>query len=318
MLRCMKSPARDRVAIIAAYAAMCLIWGTTWLAIKVGLHAIAPLTSVGLRFLIASALLSGISAWRGERHPWRELPWKVIVVLAIFLFALNYTLIYTSETRLDSGLVAVLFGTLPFFAFAYGRAMVGERTTLRTWLGAVAAFGGVVLVSIGGAVNGSPLYALAAIGAAASGAFGNVYAKRHSYRPLVTLPPAMAIAGAAVLMIGLVFEHTNWSLALGGTSIGALLYLAIFGSGIAFFLFMWLLQRLPASTVGLAPLTFPVIAIAAGAFFGGEHVSTRELVGSALVLIGLWIALSKSERAVAPDAARTLYSLIAVARRLVR
>jgi len=295
---------RERLFVWLAYAGMCLIWGTTWLAIKVGLHALAPLTGVGLRFLIAGVFLYGFAAIRGELRPWREVPWKLVLVLAALLFGLNYILTYTAEVKLDSGLVAVLFGTLPFFAFAFAHAMLGERITPRIWIGSLLAFGGVVVISLVGEVRGSPLFALAAIGAAASSAFANVYAKRHSgHRPLLTLPPAMVIAGAVVFAIGLIAEHTDWAVALSGSSLLALLYLSIFGSGIAFFLMMWVLQRLPVSIVGLSSLVFPVIAIVVGSLFGGEHFTWRELLGSGLVVIGLWLALrTPSERAIPEQA----------------
>lgn len=285
---------RERIAIWLAYAGMCLIWGTTWLAIKVGLHALAPLTGVGLRFLIAGTFLYVVAAVRGQLRPFDQLPWRLILVLAGMLFGLNYVLTYSAETRLDSGLVAVLFGTLPFFAFGFAHVMLGERTTPRIWIGSVAAFAGVAVISLTGAAKGSPLFALAAVGAAASSAYANSYAKRNSHEsPLVTLPPAMTIAGTVVLLCGIFTEHTVWSHALTGSSLAALLYLAIFGSGIAFFLLMWLLQRLTAGAVGLASLVFPVIAIAVGTLFGGEHITSRELAGSALVVFGLWIALTK-------------------------
>lgn len=287
---------RERIAVWSAYGGMCLIWGTTWLAIKVGLHALGPLTGVGCRFVIAGVFLYLIAAVRREVPPLEKLPWKVILVLAITLFGLNYVLTYTAETRLDSGLVAVLFGTLPFFAFGFAHAMIGERTTPRIWVGSLGAFAGVAIISLAGAAQGSPLFALAAIGAAASSAYANVYAKRHAnLAPLVTLPPAMLIAGTAVLVIGLFAERTDPLRAFTGSSLAALLYLAICGSGIAFFLMMWVLQRLPVWIVGLSSLVFPVIAIAVGTLFGGEHVTPRELAGSALVVVGLSIALTRKE-----------------------
>lgn len=285
----------EKVAVWVAYGAMCLIWGTTWLAIKVGLHTLGPLTGVGLRFLIAGIFLYAIAALRGELLPFRALPWRLVLVLAGLLFGVNYILTYTAEIELDSGMVAVLFGTLPFFAFGFSRAMLGERITGRIVIGSLIAFGGVALISLTKAVEASPLYALAAVGAAVSSAFANVYAKRHQHhRPLVGLPPAMVIAGTAVTALGLIFERTDWSAAVAPAPLLALLYLSIFGSGIAFFAMMWVLQRLPVSTVALSSLIYPVIAIAAGALLGGETVAARELLGSGLVIAGLWLALSTS------------------------
>jgi drug/metabolite transporter (DMT)-like permease len=281
--------------VILAYAGMCLIWGTTWLGIKVGLHTLGPITGVGLRFLIAGLLLYVVAAWRGRAHLVRDVPWVVVAVLAWFLFGLDYLLTYTAETHLDSGLVSVLFATLPFFAFAFGRLMIGERTTPLVWMGALLSFVGVGVISLTEQVRASPLFALCAVGAAAAAAFGNVYAKRHShYDPLVTLPPSMVLAGAVLTCGGLAFEHTDWHAALSVRSLLALGYLAIFGSCIAFFLMMWVLQRVPAWVVGMSTLIFPVIAVTVGVLFGGEQATYRELLGAALVIVGLAIALART------------------------
>ncbi|MBV8637752.1 MAG: EamA family transporter [Candidatus Eremiobacteraeota bacterium] len=287
----------QRLPVIAAYCGMCLIWGTTWLAIKIGLHTLGPLTGVGLRFVIAALFLFAIAAVSGALRPLREIPWKLVAVFATTLFGLNYILTYAAETRLDSGLVSVLFGTLPFFTFGFGHVMVHERTTPRIWIGASIAFAGVAVISLAGQVQGSPLFALCAIAAAGVSAFANVYAKRHSHHdPLLTLPPSMFIAGAVILVAGLIFERTDWSAVTTAPSLAALLYLAIFGSGIAFFLNLWVLHRLPVWIVGMSSLIFPVIAITVGILFGGEQFGTRELAGSLLVIAGMAIALSAPQQ----------------------
>lgn len=282
----------SKILVPALYAFMCLIWGTTWLAIKIGLHTMGPLTGVGLRFLIAGVLLFGVAALRREIRPVRELPWKLIGVFAIFTFACDYSLLYVAETHVDSGLTSVLFGTLPFFTFFFAWLLAKERITARMAIGSVGAFTGVAVISLGGGVHGSPLYALAAIGAAVAASFATAYAKRvPAVSPLATLPPAMTIAGIAILLAGMLFEHTDWHHAFTGSSLAALLYLAVAGSGVAFCCMLWLLERLPAGTIGMASLTFPVIAITAGVLFGGEHFGGRDVIGSVLVLCGMAIAL---------------------------
>lgn len=281
----------NRAAVIGAYCAMCAIWGTTWLAIKLSLHYIPPMVGVGVRFIIAGAVMYGVAFASGA--PRGAKPWKLIAVLAVFLFGLNYILTYAAETRLDSGLVAVLFGTLPFFVFAFGHVLANERTTPRIWIGAVVAFAGVAAISLGGQVQGSPLFALAAIGAAVCSAFANVYARRHAgHPPLVTLPPAMLISGLCIFALGIATERVSWTLAATPQSIATLLYLAILGSSIPFFLNLWLLQRIPVWIVGLSSLVIPVIAVAVGIVLGGEVFTWRELFGSFLVLAGMWVALT--------------------------
>lgn len=282
----------DRVTIALVYTLMCLIWGTTWLAIKIGLHGMGPLTGVGARFLLAGLLLFALAVARREIRPLRDLPWKLIGVLAGFTFGADYTLIYVGETHVDSGLTSVVFGILPFFTFGFARLLANERISARAVAGSVFAFAGVAAISLGGATHGSPVYVLAIIGAAAAAAFATSYAKRYAeLSPLTTLPPAMTIAGLAILGAGLLFERTDWHQAASVSSIAALLYLTVAGSCIAFCCMLWLLERLPAGVIGMSSLTFPVIALTAGALFAGEHMGAREFAGSALVLFGMAVAL---------------------------
>lgn len=286
----------SNVAIVASYSLMCLIWGTTWLGIKISLHYAPPITGAGVRFVIAGLAMYLVAAAQRKLVPPGELPWGLVLVLGSFLFGLNYILTYAAETHVSSGLVAVLFGVLPFFVFALGHYLLGEHTTPRTWVGAVIAFSGVAVISLTASISGSVWYALAAIGAALSSAFANVYAKRYAHHdPLITLPPAMLLAGSVVSLIGFLAEHPDPSRVFSAPSWGAILYLALIGSGIPFFLNLWLLKHIPVWIVGLSSLIIPIIAVMVGVAFGGEAFGPRELLGAALVLIGVWIALSAAQ-----------------------
>ena len=106
----------------------------------------------------------------------------------------------------------------------------------------------------------------------------------------------MLIAGVTMTVAGAVFEHPDWARGASPSSIGAVLYLAVLGSGIAFYLNHWLLQRLDTWVVGLSTLVMPVIAVAVGALIGGEAFGIKELGGAAMVIAGMWIAL-RSARA---------------------
>jgi drug/metabolite transporter (DMT)-like permease len=290
-----------RLLVIIAYALICFIWGTTWLGIKISLQYLPPIAGAGIRFILAGLLMYAVAAAQRKFMPVREMPWKLIAVLAAMLFGLNYILTYTAETHISSGLTAVLFGACPFFMFAFGHYMVNERTTPLTWLGAVLAFAGVAVISLEPNVRGSVWYALAVIGAAASSAFANVYAKRHAHHdPMVTLPPSMLFAGIAVAIIGFNTEHPNLQQAFSLPSLGAILYLAVLGSGVAFFLNLWLLQRIAAWVVGLSSLITPVIAVVVGVIFAGEAFGPRDILGALLVIAGVWIALNGARLATQP------------------
>jgi len=280
---------------------MCTIWGTTWLAIKVGLQGLPPITGVGVRFFVAALFLWALGRLvpgpRGAAPPWRA-----IVVLAATLCGGNYALTYYAETGLASGLVAVLFGTLPFFVFAFGALLLGERVTFSAIAGAAFALAGVATISIGADTHGSLRYVLAALGAAAISAFAIVQLKKLAASdPFRTLPPAMLLSGVTMTIAGAIFEHPDWARGASAGSVGAVLYLAVLGSGIAFYLNHWLLQRLATWVVGLSALVVPVIAVTVGALLGGEAFGLKELAGAVLVIAGVWLALRSrdAERTVA-------------------
>jgi drug/metabolite transporter (DMT)-like permease len=276
---------------VFAYVAICAIWGTTWLAIKIGLRGLPPVTGAGVRFVLAALFLWALARFvpgpRGAAPPWRT-----IVVLAATLFGGNYALTYYAETGLASGLVAVLFGTLPFFQFALGALLLGERVGVMTVAGALLALAGVAAISIGSDTHGSLPYVIAILGAAAISAYATVELKKVAAAdPFRTLPPAMLIAGVTMTLAGVVFEHPNWARGASPSSVGAILYLAVLGSGVAFYLNQWLLARLDTWVVGLSTLVMPVVAVAVGALIGGEAFGLKELGGAALVIAGMWLAL---------------------------
>jgi len=292
------------VRIVGAYALMCGIWGTTWLAIKIGLQGLPPVSGAGIRFLIAGLFLASLGALAGPRRGTAP-PLSLILTLAVAMFGGNYALTYYAETGLSSGLVAVLFGTLPFFVFGLGAVMLGERATLSTLVGAVLALAGVSIISLGGDVHGGAWFAAATLGASLLSAYANVYLRRHAASdPFATLAPAMLLAGAVMTISGVVFERPDWHAALATRSVLAVLYLAIMGSGIAFYLNHWLLQRLESWVVGLSALVIPIIAVAVGIAFGGETFGFRDVVGAALVVGGVAFALRR-ERSPEPIEVRS-------------
>jgi len=288
--------------IVVAYAVMCAIWGTTWLAIKVALTGFPPLGGAGIRFIIAGAFLYAVGAFARPTGP--KPPFKLVLVLAVTFFGANYALTYYAETHLASGLVAVLFGTMPFFIFGLSALMLRETITLQTVAGAVLALGGVATISLTGE-GGALIYVLATLLAAALSGFGVIYLKRYAQSdPFRTLPPAMLIAGFSMTVIGTFVTPIDLRSALTLPPVLATLYLAILGSGVAFYLNHWLLQRLPAWIVGLDALVIPVIAVLIGALVAHEAFGTRELIGATLVVIGVWLALAQRDRSaeVAPAA----------------
>ena len=283
------------ISTIGAYAACVLIWGTTWLAIKFSLHGLPAIFGAGVRFIVAAALLYALALLTRVDFRRNAPPWHLIGVLAFTMFGLNYALTYVAETHLASGLVAVVFGTMPFFIFGFAHAMLAERADRYTIAGALLALGGVILISLVGDVRGDVVYVLAALLASASSGFANVYLKRYAHaEPLTTLPPAMLAAGIAMTAWGAMFERIDLQRATSTATLAAVAYLAIFGTAIAFSLNHWLLQRISSGLMGLSALMIPVLAVAVGALFGGEIFGVRDIAGALLVTGGVWLSLSRA------------------------
>ena len=286
--------AASPLATAAAYAVCVLIWGTTWLGIKVSLHGMPPIFGAGVRFIIAGFILYGFALALRVDVRKEAPPLHLVAVLALTMFGLNYALTYIAETHLASGLVAVLFGTMPFFIFAFAHVLIGERADRRTIVGAVLALGGVAAISLVGNIRGDLLYIALALVATASSGFSNVYLKRFAAAPpLATLPPAMLLAGTGLAVLGLGFEHVDWHRASAPAPLAALAYLAVCGSAIAFSFNHWLLQRITSGAMGLSALMIPVIAVAVGTLFGGEVFGSRDIIGALLVIGGVWLSLGR-------------------------
>ncbi len=287
----------SRIAVVAAYAACVLIWGTTWLAIKVSLTGFPAVGGAGIRFVLAGLFLYALGAIVRVDVRRAAPPLHLVIVLAITMFGLNYALTYLAETHLASGLVAVIFGTLPFFVFAFAHVMVGERAGRNTIIGALLALGGVATISLVGDIRADFLYVLATLGASISSAYANVYLKRHANaEPFTTLPPAMLLAGIAMSAYGIVVERIDLHHALAPAPLAALAYLAVFGSAIAFYLNHWLLQRIDSGTMGLSALMIPVLAVIVGALFGHEVFGVRDIVGALLVIVGVWLSMAPAAK----------------------
>jgi len=290
---------KESTLVVLAYVGICAIWGTTWLAIKGSLLGMPPLAGAGVRFVIAGLVLYACAlAFRFDLRR-QAPPLHLVLVLAATMFGLNYALTYTAETGLSSGLVAVLFGMTPFFVFAFAHFMTSERMDARTMSGAALALAGVALISLVGNVHGGLWFVVAAVGGAASSGYATVYLKQHSAaEPLVTLPPAMLLAGASLFAIGLAVEPIHWHRAIAPATLSAIAYLAVCGSAIAFYLNHWLLQRVSSGVVGLSALIIPVVAVFVGVAFGGEAFEARDIAGGLLVLAGVALAIVRRDQRV--------------------
>lgn len=291
------------------YAALCAVWGTTWLVIKIGLEDLPPLWFGGIRMALACALIAPFAfaqtSTRGARGPRGPILWSGILQIGV-----NYACVFVAEQWIESGLAAVLFATFPIFIGLFAHFMLpGEPVTRRTAMSAALGLLGVAVIEAPALANlfsgqtrlrvaGSALVLLASLTAA----YANIFNKKH----LPNVPPVwnvwlQTLAGSALLLALAAIFEPGASLRWTPSSAGALVYLAVFGTALPFAGLFWLIHRVPVSVIGMIPVIDTVIAVALGNLVLGETFSLRVLAGAALILVAVLLAAARS-RAPAPAA----------------
>ncbi len=277
-----------------AYVACTLIWGSTWMAIKFGLDGVPPFYGAGMRFVIAAAVLWTMILVSGKRKPLSEQGKKAAWVASLLGFTWNYALVYWAETRVASGLVAVLFSLSPLLTAFFAAALGAERPGLRHVAGAFVGVAGVVLLMWPekGLTAADPWGLLAAFLACAGSALNLVLQSRwakgeDSWR---LNAQAMSIGAALLLLMSFVAESGETA-AWSARNVAALLYLSLAGSVAAFLFLYKLLRELPPSRVSLMTLLFPVVALFLGWSVLGEVPTSKGLLGCVLILAGVGAAL---------------------------
>ncbi len=282
-----------------AFALLCVIWGSTWLAIKFGVEAVPTFLSAALRFVVASAVLLALTLALGRQVPRGRRQWAVVVAVGIVLFGGDYGLIYWAEANgVESGLTAVLFATMPLLTAFVAQALLSqERLTAQKVLGIAVGFAGVVLIfrgQLGEAGMGKLFPMVAVILAAACGATGTVAIKRwaHDVDGFAFNGFAMAL-GSATLALASLASGETWSVPSWPNGLVPILYLALVGSVVAFATYLWLLRRIEATTGSFITLITPLVALYLGVAFASETVDAFDLIGTAMTLAGIGLFVSR-------------------------
>jgi drug/metabolite transporter (DMT)-like permease len=293
---------------LLAFAIIYFVWGSTFLAIRVGVREVPPFLLAAMRFLVAGLVLYGWTIARGERSPSGR-QWASVSLLAFLIFVLDYGLLFWAEQRVPSGLAAVMMATIPAFMALSEISFLGtQKLTVRLALALLIGLGGVaVLVSRSLDLGGVPidrLGAMALIVASMSWSAASAFAR------MLPLPPSKVMSSGAQMLAGGVFLALT-SVALGEfrnfhpstVSRGAwlsLLYLIVAGSIIAFTAYVWLLHHESPTKVGTYAYVNPVVAVLLGYFLGGEALGLRTILGTLFVLISVVvITTTRAKKAVA-------------------
>ena len=282
---------RFPLLLIAAFAALYIIWGSTYLVIRIGVESWPPLLMAAVRFLIAGGLMYAWLRWRGTPAPtWRE--WRAAALVGTLLLALgNGGVTLAEHAGVASGVAALAVATVPLFTLVFNR-WFGHRNSKLEWAGIALGMTGIALLNFGSNLQASPAGAALLVFAAASWAFGSVWGKTL---PLPNGPMASAtemLGGGAVMLVGSVLSGERMTQLPSAAGWGALLYLIFFGSIIAFSSYVYLLKHVrPAAATSYAYVN-PVVAVLLGIWFANEQIGIEEwlamlVIISAVVLIGL-------------------------------
>jgi drug/metabolite transporter (DMT)-like permease len=280
---------------LLAFAIIYFVWGSTFLAIRVGVHEVPPLLLAAMRFLAAGLVLYGWMIARGERSPSGR-QWGSVFLLALLIFVVDYGLLFWAEQRVPSGIAAVMMATIPvFIALSEILFLRTQRLTIRLALALLIGIGGVaVLMSHALNLGGAPIDragAVAIIIGAMSWSIASVLTRK------LALPPSKVMSSGAQMLAGGVML-TLAAAALGEfrnfdpstVSRGAwfsLLYLIVAGSIIGFTAYVWLIHHESPTKVGTYAYVNPVVAVVLGYFLGGESLGLRTILGTLCVLISV-------------------------------
>ncbi|MGC1462631.1 MAG: EamA family transporter [Terracidiphilus sp.] len=294
---------------LLAFAIIYFVWGSTFLAIRIGVHEVPPLLLAAMRFLAAGLILYGWTMARGERSPQRQ-QWASAFLLALLIFVIDYGLLFWAEQRVPSGLAAVMMATIPaFMALAEIVILRTQRLTLRLAIALLIGIAGVaVLVSRSLNLGGAPIDsagALALILGAISWSLASALTRK------LPLPSSKVVSSAAQMLAGGIMLAVA-SAAMGefrnfhpsAVSLAAwlsLLYLIVAGSIAGFTAYVWLIHHESPTKVGTYAYVNPVVAVVIGYVFAGEAIGLRTFLGAAFVIVS--VVLIATARAAKPTVA---------------
>ena len=279
-----------------AFVTVCIIWGTTYLAIRVALETVPVLLVAGLRWMAAGVLLCGILLAMGRRLPPLRM-WGPLILLGVLMNIMGNGFVVFAQQYVASGLTAVMIATTPFWSALLERMLPsGERFSTRALIGLAIGFSGIVILvwpemSQGGASGRAFVGGVIAIQLACIGwVIGTSYARRHELGNDPFPSTALQMVFSGVMLLSAATVHGDWAeLSFTPRTLAAMAYLSVAGSLVAYSAYIYAIQHLRLSLVSLYAYINPIIAVALGTVLLAEPLSPRILLAALLVLAGTWI-----------------------------
>jgi drug/metabolite transporter (DMT)-like permease len=296
---------------LLAFSIIYFVWGSTFLAIRIGVHEVPPLLFATMRFFTAGLILYLWMLAKGERNP-SQGEWLSASILGFFIFVCDYGLLFWAEQRVPSGIAAVVLATIPaFMALSEIFFLRTQAITARLGIALLIGIGGVaVLMSRTLNVGGAPVDTLGAIAlilASISWSISSVLTRK------LTLPPSKPMSAAAQMLAGGVMltfasatlgEFRNFHPSAISRSVWlSLAYLIVAGSIIGFTAYVWLIHHESPTKVGTYAYVNPVVAVLVGYFLGGEPIGARTILGTLFVLVSVIVITTTRSPKRAPSPA---------------
>ena len=288
-----------RWRIVVAFAAIYLIWGSTYLAIHFAIESIPPYLMGSVRFLIAGGVLYAVLRWRGVEAPTRA-HWRSAVIIGGLLLWGGNGGVMLAEQYVPTGLAALIIAMVPLWMVLLNWRWVDRiRPTMGTALGVILGLAGIALIAAPGQAGGvvNPIGLVILLGASLSWSIGSLYSRKATLPANALMSTALEmLAGGVLLMIaGLVLgEGAQVHLdRISLISIVALGYLVIFGSLVGFTAYVWLLKVSTPARVSTYAFVNPVVAVFLGWAFAGEELSPRMLIAAAVIVVAVMLITLK-------------------------
>ncbi|MGI9107758.1 MAG: DMT family transporter [Pyrinomonadaceae bacterium] len=288
---------------VAVWLLLSLIWGSTWLFIKLGLQDLPPFTFAGVRFVIAAAILVVVIAVRRVPLPRERRDWALIAVTGLLSFTINYGLLFWGEQRTSSGLAAILQTIIPVFGLVIAHYhLPDERITMPKVCGIGLGVAGVALIFSDQFGTESGSSAVAGSAAIVTGAFGVAYsnvlvkARARHIEPAALAAGQMICGFVPLLLVGATLEGNPFRLRWTPLALVSLFYLAVVGSALAFLLFYWLVRHMDVTKTMLIPLVTPPIAVLLGWLVLHEGLTWRTATGAAAIMSGIGLIVTRRKK----------------------
>ena len=284
------------ILIVIALFCTYFIWGSTYLAIKFAIESFPPFLMVGVRFTIAGAALYAVMRYLGQPNP-SLAQWRGAAIVGFLLPVLGNGTVSHVQLTVSSSLAALVIATAPIWMAIFS-SLWGHKITRKEWLGIAVGLVGIVLLNMGGSFKGDALSALLLVFAAASWSLGSVWGKH--------LPMPAGLMGAACQMlcgglIGLVFSQISgevWPAQVSIKSWGAMAFLIVLGSIIAYSAYQYLLKTVRPLVASSNTFVNPIVAFTVGIWLADETVTRTEYAALAVIIIGVFLVLTAENKEV--------------------